>query len=102
VWPEIIRDLERGQLQPVYDARGRDFDLAESPMPRFDLLDITSYNRLTVQTQRGCPYSCDFCAASIRLNPRFIGPLTDRRQNGGLPARKRSMLVFWGWSDVAQ
>ncbi len=71
VWAELLRDLERGQLQPCYDARGRPFDLAEAPMPRFDLLDISTYNRLTVQTQRGCPYHCDFCAASIRLAPGF-------------------------------
>ena len=40
-------------------------------MPRYDLLDVSRYNRLTVQTQRGCPFNCDFCGASIRLNPRF-------------------------------
>ena len=71
VWPELCHDLERRQLKPRYDARGQPFDLARAPMPRFDLLDISRYNRLTVQTQRGCPYHCDFCAASIRLAPGF-------------------------------
>jgi radical SAM superfamily enzyme YgiQ (UPF0313 family) len=71
VWPELLSDLERNRLRPVYDARGRSFNLAEAPMPRFDLLDIKRYNRLTVQTQRGCPYNCEFCAASIRLDPRY-------------------------------
>jgi len=71
VWPELLSDLERNRLRPVYDARGRSFNLAEAPMPRFDLLDIERYNRLTVQTQRGCPYNCEFCAASIRLDPRY-------------------------------
>ena len=71
VWPELLSDFERNRLRPVYDARGRSFNLAEAPMPRFDLLDIERYNRLTVQTQRGCPYNCEFCAASIRLDPRF-------------------------------
>ena len=47
-------------------------------MPRFDLLDIEKYNRLTVQTQRGCPFDCDFCASSIRLNPRFRTKPIDR------------------------
>ena len=47
-------------------------------MPRFDLLDISQYNRLTIQTQRGCPYSCEFCAASIRLNPKFRTKPIDR------------------------
>lgn len=71
VWPQVIQDLENNTLHPRYDARGMNFDFRESPMPRFDLLDIGRYNRLTVQTQRGCPFNCHFCAASIRLNPRF-------------------------------
>lgn len=70
-WPELVADLRRGRLRPVYAARGREFDLAHAPMPRFDLLDIERYNRLTVQTQRGCPWRCEFCAASIRLTPRY-------------------------------
>ena len=71
VFPTLIADLQAGRLQPRYDARATTFDFAHAPMPRFDLLDVSRYNRLTVQTQRGCPYACDFCAASIRLNPRF-------------------------------
>jgi radical SAM superfamily enzyme YgiQ (UPF0313 family) len=71
VWPELVRDLERGELRPRYDARGRLFDMAEAPMPRFDLLDPSKYNRLTVQTQRGCPFRCEFCAASIHLVPSY-------------------------------
>lgn len=78
VWPELIEDLHRNALKPRYDARGRDFDFRQSPMPRFDLLDPSQYNRITVQTQRGCPYRCDFCAASIRLNPRFKTKPVDR------------------------
>ena len=71
VWPRVMSDLRRESLQPIYDARGASFDLAQAPMPRFDLLDIARYNRLTVQTHRGCPLSCDFCASSIRLSPKF-------------------------------
>ena len=40
-------------------------------MPRFDLLDPEKYNRLTVQTSRGCPHKCEFCASSILLTPRY-------------------------------
>jgi len=71
MWPELLSDLKHNRLRPIYDARGRSFDLANAPMPRFELLDIERYNRLTVQTQRGCPYNCEFCAASIRLDPRY-------------------------------
>lgn len=71
LWPQLIADLRANRLKPRYDARPLNFDFAQSPMPRFDLLDVANYNRLTVQTQRGCPFNCDFCGASIRLNPRF-------------------------------
>jgi radical SAM superfamily enzyme YgiQ (UPF0313 family) len=71
VWPELLFDLERNRLKPVYNAKGRSFNLAEAPMPRFELLDINKYNRLTVQTQRGCSYACEFCAASLRLDPKY-------------------------------
>lgn len=78
LWPQLIADLRANRLRPRYDARPLNFDFAQSPMPRFDLLDVANYNRLTVQTQRGCPFNCDFCGASIRLNPRFKTKPVDR------------------------
>lgn len=78
VWPAIIEDLRHGNLKPVYDARGMNYNFANSPMPRFDLLDIEKYNRLTVQTQRGCPFRCEFCAASMRISPQYKVKPIDR------------------------
>ena len=71
VWPDVVSDLARNRLEPVYDARKRPFALADAPMPRFDLLAPNRYPRFTVQTQRGCPWRCEFCAASIRISPTF-------------------------------
>jgi radical SAM superfamily enzyme YgiQ (UPF0313 family) len=71
VWARVVEDLEADSLATLYDARPFRFDLADSPMPRFELLDPEKYNRLTVQTQRGCPFDCEFCAASIRIAPGF-------------------------------
>lgn len=70
-WPRLVEDLRRGKLDAVYDARGTSFDLADAPMPAFHLLDVERYNRITVQTQRGCPWRCDFCAASMRISPTY-------------------------------
>ena len=47
------------------------FDLRQAPMPRFDLLNPSKYNRLTIQTSRGCPHQCEFCASSILLTSRY-------------------------------
>jgi len=65
LWPRVLRDWERGRLQPLYRNQSpRDVDLARTPVPRFDLLDFERYNRIPVQTSRGCPLDCEFCAAS--------------------------------------
>ena len=71
VWPEVLADAEAGALKWVYDARGREFDMATAPMPAFELLDMSKYNRITVQTSRGCPWRCSFCASSILLTRRY-------------------------------
>ena len=70
LWPAVLRDFERGTLKPFYTPL-KEFDLADAPMPRFDLLDPDKYNRLTVQTSRGCPHRCEFCASSILLTSRY-------------------------------
>jgi radical SAM superfamily enzyme YgiQ (UPF0313 family) len=71
VWRRLLQDVEQGRAERVYDARGCEFDLADAPIPRFDLLDAERYNRITVQTNRGCPWQCEFCASSILLTPRY-------------------------------
>jgi radical SAM superfamily enzyme YgiQ (UPF0313 family) len=71
IWPILLSNLRQRELKLVYDARSSNFDLADAPMPAFHLLDINNYNRLTVQTQRGCPWRCDFCAASMRISPTY-------------------------------
>jgi len=70
LWPELLADFERGELKPFY-VTNREFDFAQAPLPRFDLLDPERYNRLTVQTSRGCPHKCEFCASSILLTSRY-------------------------------
>jgi radical SAM superfamily enzyme YgiQ (UPF0313 family) len=77
-WPQLLRDAERAKLQPVYRPDGREFDLADAPLPRFDLLDPDRYNRLTVQTTRGCPWRCEFCASSILLTRKVKAKPVDR------------------------
>ncbi len=71
VWPTLVADAAAGRLKPRYDATGVEWDLAETPIPRYDLLDMDRYNRITVQTTRGCPFACEFCASSILLTPRY-------------------------------
>jgi len=67
----LLKDYAQGRLRRIYETGDRDFDLSLAPLPRFDLLTPEKYNRITIQTQRGCPWRCDFCASSIALSPRY-------------------------------
>jgi radical SAM superfamily enzyme YgiQ (UPF0313 family) len=71
LWPQILADAEARNLKPIYRSMGGNFDLREAPMPRFDLLDPAKYNRITVQTSRGCPHKCEYCASSILLTNKY-------------------------------
>jgi radical SAM superfamily enzyme YgiQ (UPF0313 family) len=71
-WPAVLNDFERGSLQPRYIQSPRGgYDLRNAPVPRFDLLNPDKYNRITVQTSRGCPHKCEYCASSILLTPAY-------------------------------
>ena len=70
-WTQVLSDCERRGLAGVYDARPQAYDLADSPVPAFELLDISRYNRLTVQASRGCPHRCEFCGSSVLLTDTY-------------------------------
>ena len=64
LWPRVVADCERGTLRKIY-RNGSFHDVALGHvLPRYDLLDVKRYNRMPVQTARGCPLHCEFCAAS--------------------------------------
>ena len=64
LWPRLVQDCEQGKLRKLYrNASFQDVTLGHV-VPRFDLLDVKKYNRMPIQTTRGCPLHCEFCAAS--------------------------------------
>jgi len=72
VWPRILEDAERGDLKRIY--RGATDGVFTSELyaaPRFELLQDRPYNRITIQTSRGCPRQCEFCGASLMITSRF-------------------------------
>ena len=71
VWLELLQDVENKALKPRYGCFDNAFSMYEAPMPAFHLLDIDKYNRITVQTSRGCPHKCEFCASSILLTSKY-------------------------------
>lgn len=63
-WPDVIRDVEKGQLRPRYVASyERSYDL--DPSPRRDLLPRASFLTTTsLIATRGCHNRCGFCYLS--------------------------------------
>ena len=61
-WPQFCQDW------PSPATFYKDFrtpDLADSPIPRFDLLKLDQYLYATAQFSRGCPFACEFCDAIV-------------------------------------
>jgi radical SAM superfamily enzyme YgiQ (UPF0313 family) len=56
----FLRDLAAGRPRPRYVTDAYP-ELAESPTPRWDLVDLKAYHSIGVQYSRGCPFNCDFC-----------------------------------------
>jgi len=71
-WPRLVEDFRHLRLQSRYPGlRAGVFEPPHYVRPRFDLLRGRPYNRMTVQTSRGCPLDCEFCAASLRITSAF-------------------------------
>jgi radical SAM superfamily enzyme YgiQ (UPF0313 family) len=70
-WHTVLDDCRNGGLKQYYGSVDTEFDLNESPIPSFDLLDISKYNRITIQTSRGCPHHCEFCASSVIISKKY-------------------------------
>jgi radical SAM superfamily enzyme YgiQ (UPF0313 family) len=60
IWPQFCRDFEAGAPEVLYRETGT-VDLADSPVPRFDLIKLGAYANATLQYSRGCPFTCEFC-----------------------------------------
>jgi radical SAM superfamily enzyme YgiQ (UPF0313 family) len=63
-WLEVLQDVEKGKLKPVYKAR---VGIPQpGTQPRRDIFDGKGYLPITLmQFGRGCCYSCEFCATSV-------------------------------------
>ena len=59
-FPEFLRDMADGTAKVIYRAP-RKPDVTRTPVPRFDLIDMSSYYSMGVQFSRGCPFDCEFC-----------------------------------------
>ncbi|MBF2048143.1 MAG: B12-binding domain-containing radical SAM protein [Elainella sp. C42_A2020_010] len=58
--PMFLEALERGETSGTFRTLEKP-DVTQTPIPRYDLLDLTAYMSMTIQFSRGCPFQCEFC-----------------------------------------
>jgi len=58
--PEFLCDLERGEARRLYQAPERPA-MSVTPLPDFQLADLSHYSAMSIQFSRGCPFQCEFC-----------------------------------------
>ena len=58
--PQFLIDLERGEAKATYQASERP-PLSLTPIPEFELAELSRYAAMSIQYSRGCPFSCEFC-----------------------------------------
>ncbi|MBU4561223.1 B12-binding domain-containing radical SAM protein, partial [bacterium] len=69
-WPKLIEDFKKGRLQKIYRCL-RPPDLKGLPLPRWDLLKMRYLPTYIVQTTRGCPFDCEFCAVTTFFGGKY-------------------------------
>ncbi|MCB9676189.1 MAG: B12-binding domain-containing radical SAM protein [Alphaproteobacteria bacterium] len=94
-WPQIVEDFRNGGkagLKRFYrETHPGTYDLENAPMPRYELLEGRPYNRITLQTVRGCPLDCEFCGAS-----KLYGPKYRRKPVAKVVAEIARICEIWG------
>ena len=89
-FPRFLKDLKAGTLQKVYSTS--EFpDISQTPIPRWDLLNMNKYANMSMQYSRGCPFNCEFCSITF-LNGRI--PRTKSKEQF---LKELDSLHKWGW-----
>lgn len=58
--PRFLADFEKGEARRIY--KSPEFaDVTTTPLPLYNLIDMSNYMYAILQYSRGCPYLCDFC-----------------------------------------
>jgi radical SAM superfamily enzyme YgiQ (UPF0313 family) len=91
--PFLIEDLVKGKGKPIYPSNGWP-DITSSPIPEWNLLDISKYAVMNVQYSRGCPFDCEFCHVAF-LNGKTHRAKTKTQILGELEA-----LYQMSWRGV--
>jgi radical SAM superfamily enzyme YgiQ (UPF0313 family) len=90
--PAFLKDLAQGDPRRIYSS-AQHADLRQTPMPRWELLDLRRYASMSIQFSRGCPFNCDFCNVTALLGHRV------RTKTSQQIIAELDSLYARGWRD---
>jgi radical SAM superfamily enzyme YgiQ (UPF0313 family) len=59
-FPRFLHDLAHGTAKPLYLPPAKPA-ITQTPLPRYDLINMRVYGSMLLQFSRGCPFDCEFC-----------------------------------------
>jgi len=115
VWHDLLHDFERNDLKKFY--RGERTSLENQVKPRKGIYS-PKYRLPSVETARGCPYDCEFCAVTTyhgrtyrqrpikdvleqieSIDDKYLFFLDDNILGYGQKAEERAIQLFRGMVD---
>ncbi|MBI4984504.1 MAG: radical SAM protein, partial [Rhodocyclales bacterium] len=97
--PRLWTDFTHGDLQPLYVCGP--YDPKQTPTPRYDLVLDQQVMPVSVETSRGCPFTCEFCALTA-LGTRYqTRPAAAVVADIAAARNCQSRFAFWPRRNIA-
>ncbi|TCN67654.1 B12-binding domain-containing radical SAM protein [Acetobacteroides hydrogenigenes] len=75
--PLFLKDIQEGLSPKKVYSTSEYANMAETPIPDYQLLSMKDYITMSIQVSRGCPFACDFCEITsllghkVRMKPTY-------------------------------
>ncbi len=105
IWHTVLQDAENGHLKRLYKA-DKFADLRAAPIPDRSSLQKARYFLDIVQTTKGCPFHCEFCAVHAfdgqRIRSKTVEQVIREIQgiNNFQAAYKKKMAIFFADDNI--
>ena len=94
VIPRLLNALKENRRPGVISAGETKPDVRQTPVARYDLLEMDAYTVMPVQYSRGCPFNCEFCDIIV-----LYGRKTRTKSPDQMLAEFQTLYDL-GWRDM--